>query len=95
MEKFKVSKVNPTFVALEKRLKENCSQEFLVGDKLTAADLVWVNFVWSVVLNPTKSEEERKEIEAKFEKVPLFWAYVNKRKGDFAGRFDTRKPSPI
>ncbi len=95
IENFDKTKAIPTIVALEKRLKENSSQDYLVGDKLTAADVVWVDFIWSHALNPSNPEDTNKVTEEKLKEAPLFWAYVNKRKADFAGRYDTRKPSKL
>lgn len=94
MTEFREKEALPTFTAIEKRLKENSSQDYLVGDKLTVADVVWVDFFFSHALNPTLNEEQvakRMEFLGKF---PLLVEYANKRKADFP-RFETRKPSPI
>ena len=48
----------PALAALEKRLKDNSSQDYLVGDKLTAADVLWVDYVHSHALNPMLPEEK-------------------------------------
>ena len=71
-----------SLAAMETTLKENVSQDFLVGDKLTAADVVYVEFIYSQALNPNHEgrDAKNKEIISKF---PLFSAYVEKRKADF------------
>lgn len=84
----------PTFTAIEKRLKENSSQDHLVGDKLTLADVLYVDFIWSQAFNPTQSEEVMGRHKALFEKFPILRAYAEKRKADFP-RFENREPKPI
>lgn len=82
---------------LETRLKENSSQEFLVGDALTPADVVYNNFVWTMALNPMHAEEHKEKHEqfrGLLKNYPTAEAYFNKRKGDFP-RLETRDPRPL
>lgn len=93
-KKFGEGILTTTLKILENRLKENSSQEYLVGDGLTPADVVYVSFVYSAALNP-KHAEAHKEKQDKFRALlatfPTAEAYFNKRKGDFP-RLETREP---
>lgn len=55
-KKFFHTTVIESLTAIEKKLKENVSQEYLVGDKLTAADVVFVDFAYSQMLNPNHED---------------------------------------
>lgn len=77
-----------SLVSEEKKLKENVSQEYLVGDKLTAADIVFIDFVYSQMLNPKHEDRVAYNTEI-LKKFPLFSAYIEKRKADFP-RLKTR-----
>ena len=82
LKKFFHTTFASSVAVMEDTLKENVSQDYLVGDKLTAADVVYVDFVYSQVLNSNYGgrDAENKEILKKF---PLFNAYIEKRKADF------------
>lgn len=94
-EKFGKGILTTTLQILENRLKENSSQEYLVNDKLTPADVVFNNFIWSMALNPANPNKEKvEEFKALLAQFPTAEAYFNKRKADFP-RLETRDPSPM
>jgi len=71
----------PLFLgAIEKRLKENCSQDFMVGCDYTIADFYLIGFYQHLMQN----EEWKKTFAGKLaEKFPLLAAYAEKRMKDF------------
>ena len=72
----------------QKRLEQNSNPDFLVGDKLSAADVVW-NDLRLTSLRGAKEDWAKMldEIFGKFDKVQAYYA---KRKADFQKRLDTR-----
>ncbi len=75
-----LTKDGPLFLgALENQLKQNCSQDFMVGHKYTIADFFVLGFYQNVLAN----EDWKKAFADKIAKEPLLQAYVNKRMRDF------------
>ena len=74
---------------LQKRLEQNSNQDFLVGDKLSAADVVWCDLRFTA-LRGAKDEEWKKMLDDIFGKFDKVQAYYEKRKADFQKRLDTR-----
>jgi len=71
----------PLFVgAIEKQLKSNCTQEFIVGDKYTIADFNILGAYKGMLEN-----EPLKTIFAQrlYDKYPTLWKYAEKRMKDF------------
>lgn len=73
---------------LEKRLKENSTQDYLVGDKLSTVDCLVCNLRYTF-LNPP-DEEKKKMIEAAFAQFETVNKYLETRKASFAKRLETR-----
>ena len=73
---------------VEKRLKENSSQEYLVGDKLSTADCLLCNLRFSLFSN--RDEPLQKLIEDAFSKFEALNKYFEARKASFQKRLDTR-----
>lgn len=88
LKQFIEKKLLWTLGALEKRLQDNSSQDFFVGDTLTIADVFWTNYYHSY-LNFDKNEELMKLIEEKF---PTLNAYFLKGPERFP-HLKTRPPS--
>jgi len=66
--------------AIEKKLKENCCQEFLVGKKYTLADF----YILGLYRGFDTTEEWKKQFgECIPKKFPLLWEYVQRRIKDF------------
>ena len=66
--------------AIEKKLKENCSKDFIVGCKYTIADFYLIGFYASVLIIPEYNKAFAERIRTKY---PLLQAYVDKRMIDF------------
>ena len=84
-----------SLTAIEKRLEEKKdNKEFLVGNSLTIADVLWVHFVESYLFNDGFFDMEKwgiivKDIVSKFKN---FSNFVKVRKEDFP-RLKTREKS--
>ena len=71
----------PLFLgALEKRLKENVSQDFMVGRKYTIADFYLQGIYQNILQNPDWTKLFADKIKTDF---PTLWAYAVKRSHDF------------
>ncbi len=57
MKEFMTTTFPARMAQLEKRLKENSTQDFLVGDKLSAADCLFCNLRFTT-LNPPEPEKK-------------------------------------
>lgn len=66
--------------AIEKRLKENCSQDFIVGCKYTIADFLLLGFYANILLLPEWNAAYAERIRTKY---PVLQAYLDKRMIDF------------
>ncbi len=66
--------------AIEKKLKENCSQDFIVGKKYTIADFFLLGFYGSILQNPAWNAAFAENIKTKY---PVLQAYADKRMKDF------------
>lgn len=84
----------PTLLVLEARLKDNLTQDYLVGRALTVADVVYTNFVWSILTNEARDEAENQKMLAIVKNFPLMWAYLKKSRARFP-RLLKRPPSEI
>ncbi len=72
----------PFFMSIfEKKIKENVSQDFLVGDKLTTLDFAIFGFVKSMI----KGGGMKDLLEPQLKNYPTFEAYVNKWFQEFYG----------
>jgi glutathione S-transferase len=66
--------------AIEKKLKENCTQDFMVGSKYTIADFFLLGFYASILNVPDWNKAFAERIKTKY---PLLQAYADKRMVDF------------
>ena len=78
---------------LSKRLKENESQEYLVGNKLSVADVLYCNFRFTT-LNQ-KDADKKAMIDGAFAAFEDVNKYFEARRGDFAKRLDSRPDRPL
>jgi len=76
--------------AVEKRLKANTSQEFLVGNKYTMADFLWINTGYSTILNPHNRDKHAPVLKS----FPAYKNYLDVRGKDFEDYLKKRKDSP-
>ena len=70
---------------LTKRLEANSNQDYLVGDKLSMADVLFVDLRYS-----SFKSSPPEQVEEIFGPFPKLTAYFEKRKADFQKRFDSR-----
>ncbi len=68
---------------MENRLKANSSQNYMVGNSLTIADVLMCNLVWTKLLNESQPAEKLAPVERVLKKHPVLWDYAVKRKEDF------------
>ena len=73
IKKFFAETFDYRMAQVEKRLKENSSAEYLVGDKLSPADCLFCNFRFTV-FNPP-DEEKKKQLDATFGKYEALEKY--------------------
>jgi glutathione S-transferase len=66
--------------AIEKKLKDNCSKFFIVGEKYTIADFYLLGFYAHIVANPPWAAAFVEKIKTAY---PLLQAYLDKRMVDF------------
>lgn len=78
---------------VEKRLKENSSAEYLVGDKLSSADCLFCNLRFTFLAD--KDPEKKKQIDEAFGKFEALGKYFEARKASFQKRIDSRPPYPF
>lgn len=77
---------------IEKRLKENSSQDYMVGEKITIADVVFLNAYYSMWLDEnTKNEERNSLYKAAIDKHPLFVKYVQGLRKLFDGYWESAR----
>jgi len=67
------------FCAIEKRLKENKSQDYLVGRKYTMADFYMIGTAQWIILNPMAKDD----FAPIMKNYPILKAYIEKRLTDF------------
>ena len=70
------------------RLKANCCLDFLCGDHLSPADVLFCNLRVSFFNDP--NPEKQAFVAGLFEAIEPLNSYINKRKADFAKRLDSR-----
>ena len=73
---------------LTKRLEANSNQDYLVGDKISMADILFLDFRYSSFGGITE-ELKQANIE-RFKPYPKLVAYFEKRRPDFAKTLDNR-----
>ena len=88
IEEFMMNTFFKRMAQVEKRLKENSSAEFLVGDKLSSADCLFCNLRFTFFGD--KDPEKKKQIDEAFGKFEGLTKYFEARKGDFQKRLDSR-----
>ena len=92
MEEFFGKTLPKWFEIMEKRLKENSSHEYIVGEKMTIADFSLAALAYGSFLNeenPTKDMQY-----AIAEKYPVFLEYVKGLGEKLHDYIASRKPSP-
>ena len=88
-----MEKTFPHFLTcIEKRIKSNTTQSYIVGEKLTIADIALAAVAYSSFLN---DHNPKKDLQlAVVEKFPDALSYFKGLRSHFAEYLDTRKPSP-
>ena len=90
-EDFVAKKVVPLFTIWEKQLKENSSQEYMVGDKFTLIDVGFANLYGSF-LTKESLKEAFAGILAGF---PILSSYFETRHTELKDYFDSRPECPF
>lgn len=77
---------------IENRLKKNSNQDYLVGDKITVADVMYLNAYYSMWLDENNKNEERNALyKAAFDKHPVFVKYIEGMRQKFDEYWTTQR----
>ncbi len=90
-KKFVKDSLDQRLTYVENRLKANESQDFLVGSKITTADILYLNAYFSNWQDPNAQPERNAAFKEILDKHPLFVEYIGKVRKVFDEYFEKHR----